>query len=184
MKQSPYEANCLSHSHEIICLLRNSTHHFLFSTQSLHPLITISFEQTPSWEDNSFSAGQEIPTFLRNPNIHCCVSKSPPFVLTWIPVHSAPRIVIKESCSSLLTNSLHPSNRYKLQAIVCLCTLYLTFLLFLGVFAKLRKVTVSLVMSFCPSIRPHGTTGSHWRIFVKFGIRESSEYMPGKFRSH
>jgi hypothetical protein len=29
---------------------------------------------------------------------------------------------------------------------------------YLGVFAKLRKTTISFVVSVCPSVRPHGTT--------------------------
>jgi len=30
--------------------------------------------------------------------------------------------------------------------------------LFLGTFVKLQKAAISIVMSICPSVRPHGTT--------------------------
>jgi hypothetical protein len=41
---------------------------------------------------------------------------------------------------------------------------------FLGAFTKLRKATVSFVMSVCLSVRrPHGTTPTG-RIFMKFDI--------------
>jgi hypothetical protein len=128
------------------------------------------------WESQHFQLGSSAPGRRE-------VYKSPPFVPRWNLTYSAPRIVILESCFSLLTNSLYPNIRYKLHTVVCHYTLYL-FLVFLCVFAKLRNVTISLVMSFCPSIRPHGATGSHWRIFFKFGIRESSENLSRKFKSH
>jgi hypothetical protein len=35
----------------------------------------------------------------------------------------------------------------------------------LGSFAKLRKATVSFVISVCPSVCPHGKLGSHWKDF-------------------
>jgi len=36
----------------------------------------------------------------------------------------------------------------------------------LGAFAKLRKATISFVISACTSLRPHGTTWLHWMDFL------------------
>ena len=48
---------------------------------------------------------------------------------------------------------------------------------FLGAFAKLRKATVSFVMSVCPSVLPSAwnNSASTGRIFMKFYIRASFE---------
>jgi hypothetical protein len=43
---------------------------------------------------------------------------------------------------------------------------YRTQYLFLGAFAKFWKVTISFVMSVCPSVRMK-QLGSHWREFEK-----------------
>jgi hypothetical protein len=53
------------------------------------------------------------------------------------------------------------------------------FKTFLSVLAKLRKVTIRLVMYVCPSARPHGTTrllldGFSWNSILKFG--KNNEY--------
>ena len=44
---------------------------------------------------------------------------------------------------------------------------------FLGAFAKLRKVTISFVVSVCPSVHPHGTTrlplgGLWWNLIFEY----------------
>ena len=75
-------------------------------------------EQSPSWEANRFSAGQQIPRILWNPKVHCRVYKSPPPVpvLSQInPVHAPHHtswwsILILSSHLRLgLTNGLFPS---------------------------------------------------------------------------
>jgi hypothetical protein len=56
---------------------------------------------------------------------------------------------------------------------------------FLGAFAKLRKTTISFVMSDSPSICTHGTTPSpNLRILIKFYIRVFFEKLSKKFKFH
>ena len=58
-------------------------------------LFTYSIEQSPSWEADQFSASQEIPRILRQPEVHCRIYKRPPPVPTlshsWTPIHLANR---------------------------------------------------------------------------------------------
>jgi len=41
-------------------------------------LLSYAMEQIPSWEANRFSASQEIPRILRNPNVYSCTHTYPP----------------------------------------------------------------------------------------------------------
>jgi len=44
-----------------------------------HPnLLTYSMQHSRSWDDNRFSASQEIPLILRNPKVHYRIHKCPP----------------------------------------------------------------------------------------------------------
>jgi hypothetical protein len=54
-------------------------------------IITYCMEQSPSWEAKRFSASQEIPRILWNPNVHYRIHKCPPPapILSQInPVHA------------------------------------------------------------------------------------------------
>ena len=46
-------------------------------TYLLTYILTYSMEQSPSWEANRFSASQEIPHILWNPNVHYRIHKCP-----------------------------------------------------------------------------------------------------------
>jgi hypothetical protein len=58
---------------------------------------------------------------------------------------------------------------------------FISFILFLGVFAKLRNFTISFVMSACLSVRPHGTTRSHRLAFHEIRYSCFFETLPRKF---
>jgi len=49
-----------------------------YLTYLLTYILTYSTEQSPSWETNRFSANQEIPFILWNPNVHYRIHKCPP----------------------------------------------------------------------------------------------------------
>ena len=51
---------------------------YLLPTYLLTYLLTYSLEQSPFWEANRFSASQEIPHILWNPNVHYRIHKCPP----------------------------------------------------------------------------------------------------------
>jgi hypothetical protein len=118
MKQSSWQANRLSYSHEIVCSLRNPRFTFLFKTESVLTCYHNCMEQRPSWEDNSFSAGQEISKFLWKPTVHCCVYKNPQLLPVRNLADNVPRIVINEFCLSFLTNSLPSNYIFKLQTML------------------------------------------------------------------
>jgi len=52
-------------------------------TNSHPPQFTHCMEQSPPWEANRFSAGQELPCNSRNWTVHYCVYKCPPPVPFW-----------------------------------------------------------------------------------------------------
>jgi len=65
---------------------------YLIHSFQAPPSLTYSRKQSPSWEANQFSAGQEIPCILGNPKVHYHVYKSLPLalILSQInPVHDS-----------------------------------------------------------------------------------------------
>ena len=58
-----------------VCILR-----WTLQVTSEHVQVTNSMQQSPTWEDNRFSAGQEVPHISCSPKVHYRIHKSsPPF---------------------------------------------------------------------------------------------------------
>ena len=71
-----------------------------------HPL-THSIEQIPSWEDNRFSASQEIPHIIWNPKVHYRIHKCPAPVSILSQLDSV-KSLHPISWRSILIISFHP----------------------------------------------------------------------------
>ena len=80
-------------------------------------LLTYYMEQSPSWEADSFSASQEIPRILWNPNVHYRINKCPPSVPTLRhinPVHAFPYRFLNIYCIVIL-QSMPRSSKWSLS---------------------------------------------------------------------
>ena len=78
-------------------------------TYLLTYLLTHSMEQSPSWEANQFSASQEIPHILWNPEVHYSSHKwPPPFpILSQLdPVHMPTSYFLKIHLNIILPSTL------------------------------------------------------------------------------
>ena len=75
---------------------------------NIHPyLLTYSIEHSHSWEANQFSAGQEIPLILWNPDVYYRIHKyQPPFpILSQLdPVHVSTSHFLKIYLNIILPN--------------------------------------------------------------------------------
>jgi len=133
---------------------------YLFTTH----LLTCSIQQNPSWKANRFSASQEITRILWNPKVHCRIHKSMPRVpiLNKLPFIFSGEMCDKHLQSFCLRVDLSVWEILRYQSACCL--------FILGAFARLRKVTLSFVMSVCLSVclSSWNNSAASWRIFTKF----------------
>jgi len=72
-------------------------------------------EQSPSWEANRFSASQEIPHILWNPNVHYLIHKCPPTIPE--PARSSPchQIQLLKIYLNIILPSMPGSSKWSLS---------------------------------------------------------------------
>ena len=94
-------------------------YHCYLVTYLLTYWLTHSLVQSPSWEGNRFSASQEIPRILRNPNVHCRNHKCPPPVppLTQFDQVHAPKSHFLKTHLNIILPSTSGSCKWSLSPI-------------------------------------------------------------------
>jgi len=100
-------------------------------------------EQSPSWEANSYSAGQEIPLLLSNPKVDYCVHKSLPLVsiLNQVhPVQTLPTFLSKIHSSIILPSVPKSSEKSHFKTKI----LYMCFEAFTPVMFQVKVFLVDL----------------------------------------